>query len=94
MASMRRCIEVGDPSREEFKTLCKIIAKSLHCEYRPEAVDHLIEKHYLRVGRPLRRCQPRDLMFQVRNYCVYNGLPLTLKPEYFDIAAGNYFTVM
>ena len=27
-------IEVGDPSREEFQTLFKIIAKSLHCEYQ------------------------------------------------------------
>jgi hypothetical protein len=30
----------------------------------------------------------------VRNYCSYNNLPLTLKREYFDVAAGNYFTVM
>src|SRR6185436_20140412 len=37
-------VEVGDPSREEFQLLFKIIAKSLNCEYRPEAVDHLIEK--------------------------------------------------
>src|SRR3954447_6034738 len=53
-------IEVGDPSREEFQTLFKIIAKGLHCEFKPEAVDYLIEKHYKRVNRPLRRCQPRD----------------------------------
>lgn len=87
-------IEVGDPSLEEYKTLCKIIAKSLHCEYRPEAVDHLIEKHYQRVGRPLRRCQPRDLMYQVRNYCVYNSLPVEMRPEYFDRVVPSYFTVV
>ena len=45
-------IEVGDPSREEFQTLFKIIAKSLHCEFKPEAVDHLIEKHYKRARPP------------------------------------------
>jgi hypothetical protein len=33
-------------------------------------------------------------LLQVRNYCVYNDLPLELKPEYFDVAVGNYFTVM
>jgi len=46
------------------------------------------------VNRPFRCCQPRDLLLQVRNYCVYNDLPLDLKPEYFDVAAANYFAVM
>lgn len=87
-------IEVGDPTREEFLTLFKIIAKSLHCEFRPEAVDHLIEKHYTRVGRPLRRCQPRDLLYQVRNFCVYNSLPVEMRPEYFDRVVPSYFTVV
>jgi hypothetical protein len=87
-------IEVGDPTLEEFQTLFKIIAKSLHCEYRQAAVDHLIEKHYKRAGRPLRRCQPRDLLFQVRNYCVYNSLPVEMRPEYFDRVVPSYFTVV
>ena len=87
-------IEVGDPTREEFYALCKYICKSLHCEFRQDAVDHLIEKHYTRVGRPLRRCQPRDLMLQIRNYCVYNGLPVEMRPEYFDRVVPSYFTVV
>src|SRR6185436_4330953 len=87
-------IEVGDPSRDEFKTLFKIMAKGLHCEYKQEAVDHLIEKHYTRVKRPLRRCQPRDLLNQVRNYCVYNSLPVEMRPEYFDRVVPSYFTVV
>ena len=87
-------IEVGDPSREEYMTLCKIIAKSLHCEFRPEAIDHLIEKHYKPHGRPLRRCQPRDLLYQIRNYCVYNGMPVEMRPEYFDRVVPSYFTVV
>jgi len=87
-------IEVGDPTREEFVTLFKIIAKGLHCEFRQEAVDHLIEKHYKKVGRPLRRCQPRDLLNQVRNYCVYNSLPVEMRTEYFDRVVPSYFTVV
>ena len=59
-----------------------------------EAVDYLIEQHYRRAERPFRCCQPRDLLLQVRNYCIYNDLPLELKPEYFDFAVQNYFTVM
>ncbi|MDX1948854.1 MAG: AAA family ATPase [Pirellulaceae bacterium] len=87
-------IEVGDPSRDEFQMLFKIVAKSLKCDYRPEAVNYLIDKFYTPVGRPLRRCQPRDLLQQVRNYCVYNGLPVEMKPEYFDKVIAGYFTVV
>jgi predicted ATPase with chaperone activity len=87
-------VEVGDPSKEEFLTLFKIIAKSLHCEYKQEAVEHLIEKHYKRLNRPLRRCQPRDLLQQVRNYCVYNSLPMEMRAEYFDRVVPSYFTVV
>jgi predicted ATPase with chaperone activity len=87
-------IEVGDPTLDEFKSLFKYIAKSLHCEFRQEAVDHLVEKHYKPTKRPLRRCQPRDLLYQVRNYCVYNSLPVEMRPEYFDRVVPSYFTVV
>ena len=30
----------------------------------------------------------------VRSYCIYNEVPLELKPEYFDFAVMNYFTTM
>jgi predicted ATPase with chaperone activity len=87
-------LEVKDPSRDEFHLLFKVVAKQLHCEFRPEIVDYIIEKHYRPINRPLRRCQPRDLLFQVRNYCVYNGLPVEMRPEHFDRAVQTYFTVV
>jgi predicted ATPase with chaperone activity len=87
-------IEVGDPSLEEFKALFKSVAKSLLCEYRAESVDYLISQHYEPVGRPFRRCQPRDLLQQIRNYCVYNGLTVEMRPEYFDRVVPSYFTVV
>jgi hypothetical protein len=74
--------------------LFKVCAKGLHCEYKPEAVDHLIEKHYESCGRPLRRCQPRDLMNQIRNYCVYLGRPVEMRPDLFDRVVPSYFTVV
>jgi predicted ATPase with chaperone activity len=87
-------IEIGDPSRDEFQTLFQLSAKALHCEYRREAVDHLIEKHYKPLHRPFRRCQPRDLMYQVRNYCVYNGLQMEMRSEYLDRVVPSYFTAV
>jgi hypothetical protein len=87
-------IDVVAPSEEEFRELFKIMCPKMGFEYRPEPIDHLIEKHYEQVKRPFANCQPRDLLLQVRNYCHYMGLPMELTPEYFDLAVENYFAVM
>ena len=62
--------------------------------YRREVVEHLIEKHYRPSKRPFRRCQPRDLLQQIQNYCRYNDLRLEMRPEYFDRVVKSYFTVV
>lgn len=87
-------IEVIDPSEEEFRQLFKIMAPKLGFEYRPQPVDYLIEKHYKARNRPFRACQPRDLLSQVRNLCLFLKAPLELTEEYFDAAVENYFAVM
>ncbi len=88
-------INARDPSEEMFRKLIANCAPRLGFEEVDRAaVDYLVEQHYRRVGRPFRYCHPRDLLLQVRNYCIYNDVPLTLKPQYFDFAALNYFTAM
>jgi DNA-binding PadR family transcriptional regulator len=87
-------IEVLDPSESEFRELFKFMSPKLGFEYNEDAIDYLIDRHYKRVNRPFRACQPRDLLMQVRNHCLYQKLPLTMSPEYFDYAVENYFSVM
>lgn len=87
-------IEVGDPSHEEFHRLFEMFAHSFHCEYRREVIESLIERHFAACGRALRRCHPRDLLLQIRNYCVYNDLPMEMTDEYFDRVTRSYFTVL
>lgn len=87
-------IEVEDASPEEFQKLFQIFSKQFGCRCDEDAVNHLIEKHYQPTNRPLRRCQPRDLLTQIRNYCVYKGFPMEMRPEYFDLVVGSYFTVV
>jgi len=85
-------VEVGDPSPTEFRLLFQHACKAMGCNYRPEAVDYLVQKHYKPSGRPLRRCQARDLLAQVKNYCTYQGAALELRPDYLDRAVHGYFT--
>lgn len=87
-------IEVVDPSEEEFRELFKMMAPILGFEYQQEPVDYLIEKHYKAIGRHMRCCQPRDLLMQIRNMCLYEGKPLEMSNEGMDFAVENYFAVL
>lgn len=87
-------IEVPDPSKDEFLALFKLMSPIMGFEYDSDCVDYLIQTHYEAVNRPFRACQPRDLLLQVRNYCVYKRKPKKLSNEAFDFAVENYFSVM
>lgn len=87
-------IEVTDPTEEAYRELLKIMAPKVGVEYDEAAVNYLIEKHYNTVSRPLRCCQPRDLLLQIRNFCRYTRQSAKMTPDTFDFAVQNYFAVM
>ncbi len=87
-------IEVVDPSEEEFRHLFSIMCPKMGFRLDKRAIDHLIENHYRSTGRPFRCCQPRDLLQQVRNHCLYQKQEPVLTPDMFDFAVENYFAVM
>ena len=87
-------IEVHDPTEDEYRALMKLMAEKLGFDFNESAVDYLIETHYKRVHRPLRCCQPRDLLMQIKNYCLYRREPLQMTAAAFDFAVENYFAVM
>lgn len=87
-------IEVIDPTEQEFRELFVVMGEKLGVAYRQSAVDYLIDTHYKKINRPLRFCQPRDLLLQIRNYCKYHNCAAEMTNENFDRAIENYFAVM
>jgi len=88
-------IEAKDPTEPMFRKMIEIFAPILGFkQVNWKAVDYLIATHYTAKNRPMRACQPRDLLLQIRNYCIYHQVPLEMTEEYFDHACKNYFTVM
>ncbi|HWL08797.1 MAG TPA: AAA family ATPase [Planctomicrobium sp.] len=87
-------IEVPDPSEEHFRKLLEIMGPKLGLTFEPDAVDHLVKTHYLSKKRPFRACQPRDLLLQVKNYCLYKQQPKVVTKESFDFAVATYFSMM
>jgi predicted ATPase with chaperone activity len=87
-------IEVKNPSVTEFARLFEAECRAHGCRFFPEAVHYLVENHYTPHGRSLRRCHPRDLLSQIKNYCVYYGRPMELRPDYLDRVVKSYFTAV
>jgi hypothetical protein len=87
-------IEVVDPTEQEFRDLMKMMCGRLGFEYEAGPIEYLLENHYRKTKRPFRCCQPRDLLLQVKNYCLFRKVPPKLSNENFDLAVENYFAVM
>jgi hypothetical protein len=87
-------IEITDPDVEEFHRLFEAYSATFQCEYKPDVVEWLLATHYRPRSRAMRRCHPRDLINQVRNYCTYNDFPVEMRNEYFDRVVPSYFTVV
>jgi predicted ATPase with chaperone activity len=82
------------PLENRYDFLTEMYARGHRCPYSKNAVEYLLAKHYRPLRRPLRRCQPRDLLNQIANLCRYNGLPMEMREEYMDRVAKSYFTVV
>ena len=87
-------IEAENPAEDDFRRLFKLMCGVVGVPYRPAAIDYLIATHYLPSGRPMRMCHPRDLLLQVKHYCLYHDLPIELEEKYLDYACQNYFSVL
>ena len=35
-----------------------------------------------------------DILTQIHNYCVYNDVPMELRPDYLDRVVTSYFTAV
>jgi predicted ATPase with chaperone activity len=84
-------IEVSDPAPREFRELLKLWCGKLGVEYQDDAVEHLLARHFAAAQRPMRFCHPRDLVQQVKAFCEFHDLPLSLTSKGFDMAVKNYF---
>ena len=54
----------------------------------------MVEQHYRPFNRAMRRCHPRDLIHQIRNYCRFRRRPVEMRPEYFDRVVKSYFAMV
>ena len=56
-----------------------------------EATIHYLLRKYSIEERPMKSCEPRDLLNRISDVCMYEGKSLELNHELIDMAWQNYF---
>jgi len=84
-------IAIEDPSIEEFARIFELNCEQRHLPFHQVMVAYLHRRHYRPANRPLRACQPRDLLDQVTSLCRYRGIEPLITRELLDAACKSYF---
>ena len=87
-------VEVFDPTETQFRNLFDSELERLNFQVEEGVIDHLIEYHYKRVGRPFRFCHVQDLIFQCRDFCEFHRRPNHFAKDVVELAVLNYFSGM
>ncbi len=85
-------INVRDPDEGQWRQIWQLVCRGRKVAYDDKGIDYLLEKWYKPYNRPLRMCQPRDLLDQMISMAKYSMEQVTLStPDLVDAAAGTYF---
>jgi predicted ATPase with chaperone activity len=88
---IRYKIPINDPTHENYRAIWRIVSEAKGVPYADEIVDYFVEKHMRTFGRPLRACQPRDILDNILDVCRYRQIEPTVTAEMLDDAADAYF---
>ncbi len=91
---IRHKIEVPNPSPNEFREIFKLVCKAKKIPYSDDGLRYLIQEHYMKTGRDLRACHPRDLCDQILDEARYRGIAPSMSKELIDRACEAYFVVL
>lgn len=88
---IRHKIEVPNPTPAEFRAIFQLVCKGKNIPYSDEGLRHLIQEHYMKAGRDLRSCHPRDLCDQILDEAKYRSIAPAMTKELIDRACEAYF---
>lgn len=88
---IRHKIEVPNPSPAEFRAIFQLVCRNKKIPYSDDGLRHLLQEHYMKVGRDLRSCHPRDLCDQILDEAKYRSIAPEMTKELIDRACEAYF---
>ncbi len=87
-------IRVPDPDPVVFLELLRSQARELGFAPADALLGEAVQRHFFDAGRPLRFCQPRDLLLQVFHQRRFREQSLEITAADLDEAVDTYFSLM
>jgi predicted ATPase with chaperone activity len=88
---IRHKIEIGDPSFDTYREIFRMECDRRRISFEEDPLAYLLREHYIKPNRPLRGCQPRDLLDEIVDIARYKNVAPTLSKEMIDKACRAYF---
>lgn len=88
---IRHKIEISDPTFEEFREIFRRECANRSIPFDNDALGYLLHEHYIKPGKPLRACHPRDLLDEIVDIAHYRGTSPMLTRELIERACKAYF---
>jgi hypothetical protein len=80
---------VKSPDAAEFLQIFDVHCKKAKVTAEHGVLESFVEDRYLQTGKPMRRCQPRDLIAHATDLINFEGLPPILTRDVLDAAFGS-----
>jgi predicted ATPase with chaperone activity len=85
-------LEVGAPSRAEYRRIFRVISQAMGMEASDQIIDFVIEELQTRNNFPLASFQPKFIIDQVRAACKFEGVSPQFRPDFITMALANLYT--
>lgn len=84
-------VNVEGPDLAQFKRIFELVCQSRGIPYDERGVQYMLERWWHPSDRPLRMCQPRDIVDQIVAIARYLMREPALTPDLIDRACRSYF---
>ena len=88
---IRHKLGIDNPTEQRFYEIFVSECRQRGIGFEKEAFVHLLREYYLKAGRPMRACHPRDLLEQLVDFAEYREEPVVMSIDLIDRAARSYF---
>nr|WP_290665658.1 hypothetical protein [Ardenticatena sp.] len=84
-------IEIRDPDEWQWREIWRLVCRAKGIELDEAGLDYMLQRWFRPYNRPLRMCQPRDILNQMMSIAKYNMESVTFSPDLIDAAIQTYF---
>lgn len=84
-------IYLGPLHEDEYLGICQQVCQSYSVPFSSAGFRYLVDELHKEHKKPLLACIPRDLIGQVRDYALYQGLQPNMDKDMLDWAWNNYY---